>query len=279
MRWTEGEDCFLGPRPAMERDLKMRQRKLGLWSLWVLAAVLMSQVTNASGARLGGGNFTFGSKLQGNQIVMIHQAAVLCRQQPGNYRVRLQGLFVLQMSPALVHRQGALFDADELPSSAVDNVRKYGGIAVKIPAVVYQKRGSPRASAWIRAQGLLECRYPRVELYAWRQVRPGASGQSPTLQQIFTPQSAHRFCMSHREARVRITVHGYYIARTGVYVTGALYEDQTAKGTDSSNGLSVVTSIKYHSTTVIPSSAVVSLHGLLDCSARPYQFEAYGWQR
>jgi len=256
----------------------VKRRQMGLGCLYVLGVILLSHMTSSTRAWAGGPVPMSVWHLQLNQGVTVRQAEALCQRQPGNYHVSLQGMFLLQMSPALVHRQGGLFDTDELPSSAGDDPKKYRGIVVEVSRALYQKRGAPPGPVWIRAQGLLECRYLGFELFKWRQAKPGAPEQIRTLTRILTPRAARRYCASHTSKRVRGTVHGYYVATlTPDYVTGSVYEDRRASRGDK-KGLHVEVSIKYSSPTVMPSPSTLVIRGLLDCTVRPYQLQAYDWQ-
>lgn len=258
---------------------RMKCRQMRLRFLYVLGAILLSQMTSSSGAWAGSTVPMSAWHLQLNQVVTVRQAETLCQRHPGNYHLTLQGMFLLQMSPALVHRQGGLFDTDELPSSAGGDPTRYRGMVVEVSRALYRTRRAPPGPVWIRAQGLLECRPLLFELYGWHQAKSRAPEQIPTLGGILTPHAARHYCASHTSTRVRVTVHGYYVATTtSEYVTGSVYEDRRASRGDTSKGLHVEVSIKGRVSTVMPSSSTLVIRGLLDCMVRPYQLQAYGWQ-
>lgn len=185
---------------------------------------------------------------------------------------------MLQMSPALVHNGGALFDTDELPTDAAENARLYHSINAYVPMDIYHRRGAPAAHAWLRVQGSLACRYPSLAMDAWRTAKPGKTEQIGSLAGLLTVQSARAYCAGHAGTEIRATMRGYYVARTGVYVTGTLYQKKPISGGKGQTGFRVALSLKYRSSTGIPDRSRVTLRGLLDCLPHHQLLEVYSWQ-
>lgn len=167
----------------------------------------------------------------------------------------LHGLFVLRMSPGTAHDEGALFDTDEVPTDAAENPRRYHGINTVVPIGSYHRRGAPAGPVWLRARGLLTCRYPRLDLDAWRTATPGSPEQITSLPVQLAVPAARAFCAAHSGTDIRATVRGYYVAQTGVYVTGRLLPRKAGSTGHRLSGLRVVASVTYRSATVIPSAA------------------------